>query len=885
MSENNPDRIDQSQPVIPGRLKIFLGMCAGVGKTYAMLQDAREELKSGKDVVVALVETHGRKETQSLLEGLPQIPRLKTKYRGIELEEMDLDAVLARHPKLVLVDEAAHTNIPGSRHPKRYQDIEEILAAGISVYTTLNVQHLESRADVVRQITMVPVNETVPDSLLEKADEIQVVDLTPDDLRERLAEKKVYLGPIADIAAVNFFKAENLTALREMTLRVAAEHTDKTLRDEMRVRGIAGPWKAGERLMVSIGTSLYYDSLIRWTRRVAGALDCGWMAVYVETDSQLSKAETDGLTANLSLARQLGAEVITVAGHNVAQTLLRVARENNVSQIVIGKSQEPWWHSIMHGGSLAQQLIRQSGLIDIYIVQPDKTKPQSKNPQQIKISSTPQAWLTAGAITGLLTLAFFIFSKNLGYGAIAPIYLLWVVIAGLRFPRSVVLTVAACCALLWNFLFISPKYTFAIGNVHDATMFIMFFVVALAIGQLTAKIKTKEITEQKRERRTAALYELAKQAALAPELDAGLAAGARLIQNLLNSRIAITLRKPDRTLSPTSHPASSLILEPKEYSVAAWVFTRGQSAGRFTDTLTESAALHLPLQARTGIYGVLSVQPIKDKSFDISERDLLEALTGLMAAILEKDHFIQAFSRAEVIEASEQLHRALFDSVPHELKTPLAALKTGFETLVYLTKPENGKTKEAAEEMSQALQRMQIVINNLLDMTRIQAGIIRPKLEWADVDDLVNSSIELAGNALSKHKINIDISEEIPAIKLDQALIGQSLCNLLINAANWSPPQTAITIKAGINEGKLNLLVRDEGPGIPVQDLPRVFDKFYRAVGAPTGGTGLGLSIVAGFVKAHGGSVTAINRPEGGAEFIIDLPVEAAPTNKPEMQA
>ncbi len=885
MLENNPDKATINQSIVPGRLKIFLGMCAGVGKTYAMLQDAREELKAGKDVVAALVETHGRKETQSLLEGLPQIPRLKSRYRGIDLEEMDLDAVLSRHPKLVLVDEAAHTNIPGSRHPKRYQDIEELLAAGISVYTTLNVQHLESRADVVRQITAVPVNETVPDSLLEKADEIQVVDLTPDDLRERLAEKKVYLGPIADIAAVNFFKAENLTALREMTLRVAAEHTDKSLRDEMRVRGINGPWKAGERLMVSIGTSPYYDSLIRWTRRVAGALDCGWIAVYVETDTQLTKAETDSLTANLSLARQLGAEIITVAGHNVAQTLLRVARQSNVSQIVIGKSQEPWWHAMMHGGSLAQQLIRQSGLIDIYIVQPDKSGPETKAPQQIKISGTPQAWLTAGAVTGLLTLAFFIFSKNLGYGAIAPIYLLWVVIAGLRFPRSVVLAVAACCALLWNFLFITPKYTFAIGNVHDATMFIMFFVVSLAIGQLTAKLKTKEIAEQKRERRTAALYELAKQAALAPELDAGLTAGARLIENLLNSRIAITLRKPDRTLSPESHPASSLALEPKEYSVAAWVFTRGLPAGRFTDTLTGSAALHLPLQARTGIYGVLSVQPIRDKSFDISERDLLEALTGLMAAILEKDHFIQAFSRAEVIEASEQLHRALFDSVPHELKTPLAALKTGFESLLYLTKPESSKAREAAEEVSQALQRMQIVINNLLDMTRIQAGVIRPKLEWADVEDLAHSAIELASSALSQHKIKLDIGADILAVKLDQALIGQSLYNLLINAANWSPPQTAITIKAEIKEGRLKLVVQDEGPGIPVQDLTRVFDKFYRAAGAPTGGTGLGLSIVSGFVRAHGGTVTAANRPEGGAEFIIDLPVESSPTGNTEILA
>lgn len=882
MAENTKDNLFPVPGAQMGRLKVFLGMCAGVGKTYAMLQDARRELQAGRDVVAALVETHGRRETQALLEGLPRIPKLRTSYRDITLEEMDLDAVLEKRPQLVLVDEAAHTNIPGSRHPKRYQDIEELLAAGISVYTTLNVQHLESRADVVRQITAVMVHETVPDSLLEKADEIQVIDLTPDDLRERLAEKKVYLGPAADIAAVNFFKSENLTALREMTLRVAAEHTDKSLRDEMRVRGIDGPWKAGERLMVNIGANPYYESLIRWTRRVAGALDCGWLAVYVETDVPLGKAETEHLTGNLSLARQLGAEIIIVSGHNTAQTLLRVAREHNVSQIVIGKSQEPWWHSLLHGGSLAQQLIRHSGLIDIYIVQPDKTQISKRSQFRFEISGTPQAWLAAGGITAVLTLVFLIFSRTIGYAAIAPLYLLWVVIAGVKFPRSIVLTVAAVCALLWNYLFIPPQYTLDIRNFHDVTMFLMFFVVALAIGQLTAKLKATETAEQKRERRTTALYELAKQAALAPELNTGLEAGARLVESLLNSRIALTLRQPDRSLATQSHPAGSLELSPKEYSVAAWVFTRGLPAGRFTDTLTDAEALHLPLRARTGIYGVISVQPIRGRAFDISERDLLEALTGLIAAILEKDHFIQAFNRAEVIVASEHLRRALFDSVPHELKTPLAALKTGFETLLLLTKPENAAVSEAREEVRGALHRMQLVVNNLLDMTRIQAGVIRPKLEWSDPEDIVNASVEMAGETLAGHQIDIEIDDSAPAVKVDQALLEQSVCNLLINAANWSPPGSGITIRAGVKDGRMTLSVMDQGPGIPEKDIDRVFDKFYRADNAPTGGTGLGLSIVEGFVKAHGGKVTVNNRPGGGAEFGIDLPVEIMTAGKQE---
>ncbi|HBI14729.1 MAG TPA: two-component sensor histidine kinase [Desulfobulbaceae bacterium] len=873
MSGSNQKNTPNDTEVKPGRLKIFLGMCAGVGKTYAMLQEARRELGAGRDPVVALVETHGRKETNALLEGLPQIPRRKVKYRDITLEELDLDAVLERKPQLAIVDEAAHTNAPDSRHPKRYQDIEELLAAGISVYTTLNVQHLESRSDVVRQVTSITVHETVPDSLLEEADEIQVVDITPEDLQERLAEHKVYLGQMAEIAAANFFRTENLTALREMTLRVAAEHTDRTLRDEMRVRGIDGPWKAGERLMVCIGPSQYYEGLIRWTRRVAGALDCSWIAAYVETDLPIGKADTESLTANLSLARQLGAEVIISAGHNVAQTLLRVARENNVSQIVIGKTIEPWWHSMMHGGSLANQLIRQSGLIDVYVVQPEKGQPARRTPGRAGISGNPKSWLAASTITAIITVLFLAIAKTIGYAAIGPLYLLWIVIAGLKFPRSIVLTMAACSALLWNFLFIPPKYTLYIRNFHDITMFLMFFVVALAIGQLTAKLKAKELYEQKRERRTRALYDLAEKVALAPELKDGLETGARMVEDLLNSKIALTLRLSDRTLSPKPHPAGTLELNLKEQSVAAWVFSKGLPAGRFTDTLTDAAALHLPLLARTGIYGVLSVQPNGDKSFDISERDLLEALAGLIAAILEKDHFIQAFSRAEVIEASEHLRKALFDSVPHELKTPLAALKTGFETLLLRMKTVKADEQEAVEEIRHSLKRMEVVINNLLDMTRIQAGVVKTKLEWADIEDIIAGAVELAGDALAGHKIVTRVSEGISAVMIDQGLIEQSVCNLLINAAVWSPPKSEIAIQANLMNGTLEIAVSDQGPGIPEHDLGKVFDKFYRASNAPTGGTGLGLSIVEGFINAHGGTVEARNRPQGGAEFAINLPI------------
>ncbi|HEY8241095.1 MAG TPA: DUF4118 domain-containing protein, partial [Kiritimatiellia bacterium] len=476
-----------------GKLKIFFGMSPGVGKTFAMLLEARREKQAGVDIVIGVVETHKRKETEALLQGLPVMQRRRVSYRGVELEEMDLDAILARRPRLVLVDEAAHTNAPESRHPKRYQDIEELLEAGISVYTTLNVQHLESRADVVRQITGAGVQETVPDSLFEQADEIQLVDLTPDDLRARLAEGRVYIGETANVAAKNFFRPENLTALREMALRVAAEHTDSALRDAMRDRGISGPWKAGERLLVGVSTSPSSESLIRWTRRMAGALNCSWMAVCVEGDTPLGEDDKNRLTRHLALARQLGAEVMTVTGQDPAETLVRVARENNVTQIVVGKTQEPWWRQALRGGSLAQQLIEHSGFIDVYVVQPDKILPAAPRVRPVQPPPSRRDWAEAAAVTGALTVVFLLLSRATGYYAIGPLYLLWVVMASLRFRRRVALAVGASCAILWNFLFIPPRFTFIINTFHDAAMFFMFFVVSIVIGHLTTRLRASEI--------------------------------------------------------------------------------------------------------------------------------------------------------------------------------------------------------------------------------------------------------------------------------------------------------------------------------------------------------------------------------------------------------
>jgi two-component system sensor histidine kinase KdpD len=865
-------RVDE--PPRQARLKIFLGMCPGVGKTYAMLSATHQLLTEGVKVVVGVAETHGRAEIAALLDGLPAVPLRSVAYQNITLHEMDLDTILEERPEVVLVDELAHTNAPGSRHPKRYQDVLELLDAGISVYSTLNVQHIESRLDVVRQITGVTVTETVPDSVLDRADEIQLIDLTPEELRQRLKEGKVYLGDRAQLAGQRFFRHQNLTALREMSLRLTAERADQEVREAMRERHISGPWKAGERLMLAVSDRSDSESLIRWTRRIAGELGCPWIAVHVESDGTVDSRTKDQLTRNLSLVRQLGGEVVMTSGHNVSEALLRIAREQNVTQIVVGKPQTASGWRWLKGWWRINRLIRRSGPIDVYVVQADRTLVAPKKSAQTKTVHPPfHEYLIAGLGVAAVTAISLMLEPVTGYLAVALLYLLLVVVLGVRLSLGPVVGAAALSALLWNFLFIPPHFTFYIGKVHDAMMFAMFFIVALAMGHLTGRLRLSELAERKREQRTAALYELAHQAAFAPELDAGLRAAVAHIESIVEAKTALVLRLPDHTLGKVAHPASSFALSEKEQSVAAWAFSRRMPAGRFTDTLPDSEALHLPLQARTAVMGVLSVLPAPGFTLDLSERELLEAFAVLIGLLLEKDHIAEAFKRAEILETSERLRRTVLDSVSHELKTPLAAVQTGLAALERQTEADNAK-KATLGEMRGAVRRLTRVIDNLLDMTRIEAGVVQPKLDWSDVEELVHGAIELAGESLSGINIKVDVQMDMPMVKIDHALIEQALCNLLVNAANWCDAGETIGVQAKLQGDELVISVVDSGPGIAEADLPHVFEKFYRGANARPGGTGLGLSIVEGFVRAHRGTVRAANRTGGGAEFQIHLPVE-----------
>lgn len=866
----------QKDESLRGRLHIFLGMSPGVGKTYAMLLAAKRAVVEGRKVLVGVVETHGRKETMALLEGLEILPRRKLEHRGTTIDEFDLDAALERRPDLLLVDELAHTNAPGSRHPKRYQDVLELLAAGISVYTTLNVQHLESRADVVAQITHATQRETVPDSLLDEADEVELVDVTPAQLRQRLSEGRVYLGDRAEAASQHFFKEENLTALREMALRTVAERVDQELRKKMRARNIAGPWKSAERLLVAVGPSPFSESLIRWTRRAATARDCSWVAVHVDAGGTLDDAARERISRQLALARQLGAEIVSASGDSVAETLLRAARESNATQIVVGKPQaKRWWHWF-RGGSLLDVLLRDSGDIEICAVRPmAMLSGNSEKPRALEIPGQPSAmvreWGTIATLVVLTTCVGWLMQKWAGYRSVALLYLLMVVASAFRVSRWPVFAAAALGALLWDFLFIPPNFTLYISQPDDAMMCAMLFVVALALGHFTTRLRRRETAERERERRTAALLELTNKTALAPELDTGLEAALRQIEGLFRVRTALILRSnDDHRLQDRAHRASSHEPDAKEHSVAAWAFEKKQLAGRFTDTLPDTPTFWMPLQARTAMMGALGILAPPERTLTLGERDWLQNFAVQIASVLEKEHFIQAFQAAEVSEASERLRRTLLDSVSHELKTPLAALQAATDGL----DRQPAQLNRYMPELRAAQKRLRRTVDNLLNMTRLESGAVKPLLEWCDVGDLCEGAQELVGDALHKHEFKCEIAAGIPMVKLDQALIEQALANLLLNAATHTPPECEVVLRATLENKRLVLAVLDRGPGLPDGDADAIFKKFARGEQAPTGGSGLGLAIARGFARAHRGDATARQREGGGAEFMLSLPVE-----------
>ena len=850
-----------------GTLKVFLGMCAGVGKTYAMLEAAQKAKRESRDIVIGYVETHGRPETDALTQGIEAIPRKPVDYRGVTLTEMDLDAVLARRPQLAVVDEFAHTNAPGSRHPKRYQDVMELLDAGIDVYTTLNVQHIESRSDTVREITGATMRETVPDTMLAEA-EIELVDLSPEDLLKRLAEGKVYVPERAEAAATNFLRQGNLIALREMALRLAAERVGQDVRDYMQARKIAGPWKTGHRLMVAVSASPYSERMVRWTRRLADSLGCTWIAAHVETSRVLSEEDQERLTRHLSLARTLGAEVRTTTDDDVVRGVLRMAREQNVTQIVVGKPVLFGPFSYLGSARRLQRLVRESGSIDVHVVRVDAGEGRVERvPWRMPPEAEwPQYLLAVAAVAGT-TLANHFLAPVAGSHSLGLIYLMMIMALALFLNRGPVYLAATLSALLWDFLFLPPRLTFYIGRAEDAMMFAMYFIVALVMGHLISRIRSRERMDRRREERSTAMYMLT--------MELGDASSWAEIDRATVSNVESAFKANAALLLPDATGRLQSDLPVKELGAAVWAYEHAQPAGRFTDTLPMTEAMYLPLHTGSSALGVLRLRWRQTTAPTVEQRTMLDGFQRHISLVVERQRLREIKAQSQLLAESERLSHVLLNAVSHELRTPIAAIQTAASGWHAGLDP--AVQGALAAEIREATDRLSRLVANLLDMARLESGHVKPRLDWCDVNDIVNAALKRVGRELDHRDVAVRLPPGFPLVRADSRLIEQALVDLLLNAAMHTPAGSPVDVSAAVEEQQVAITVADRGPGLSAEALPRIFDKFYRAPGAAAGGTGLGLSIVKGFVEAHGGHVRAANRPAGGAAFTITLPLEDPP--------
>jgi len=859
-----------------GKLKVFLGMAAGVGKTYSMLSAAQELLARGTDVAVGLVETHGRSETEALLKGLPIIPRSNISYRNVELREMDLDGILTRKPQIVLVDEAAHTNVPGSRHAKRYQDIFEILDAGIDVYTTLNIQHLESMADTVRDISGVKVSETIPDSIIDIAYEIILVDLAPDELIKRLKEGKVYGQERAGQAMENFFQRGNLTALRELSLRMVAERVNRELHDYQQAHHISEIWKTSHRLMVAIYASPYSEFLIRWTRRMAASLNAPWYGAYVETDQSLSEKERQLLSKNFALAKELGGEIIQTVDKDAVTGLLRLARENYITQLVVGKSRRSLWHNIKRGGSVTNRLLKECGSIDLYVVSGEfsgEGTEVAKQFQKEPVSVSYGRYLIAFAAPLLISIIGYIINPIVAYRAVGFLFLITISILGLFVGRLAILIAAIMSSLLWDFLFIPPPYTFAISATEDYMMFGMFFISAVIIGHLTSRLRNNERLIRLRETHTNALYQLTRKISSAESMNKVITLAVEHLGKIFNADIAVIVRRFGKDLIP--HNGNTFLLDDKEKGVADWVALNSRPAGLFTDTLSSAKAFYLPLVASQGTVGVLGLHPREQKRSSPELMTLAETFARQLAVGIERERLNEIARKTLIVQESERLYKTILNSVSHELKTPLAAIEGSASALLDpIIAGNSDSVRELAFNVQESSQRLNRLVKNLLDMTRLESGVVPLRREPADVRDLVSTTLRHLNKELAKHSVSIDIPNDMPMIPFDFLMMEQALGNILHNVAAHTPKGTPVKLSARIEGDKFILEILDKGPGLPSPNPEIVFDKFWRSEPQKAGGTGLGLAIAKGWVEAHGGTINAKNHQDGGALFIISLPLE-----------
>jgi len=872
-----------------GRLRIYFGSSAGVGKTYAMLAAARKLKGEGRDVVVGVVETHGRAETAALIDDLELLAPRVMPYRGKELTEFYLDAAIRRRPALILVDELAHSNVQGARHPKRWQDVEELLSAGIDVFTTLNVQHLDSLNDVVGGITNVRVWETIPDTVFDQADEVVLVDIPADELLARLKAGKVYVPVQADRAASNFFRKGNLMALRELALRRTADRVEGDVQAYRVDKSIGSVWKTAAALLTCVGPDPGAERVVRGAARLASQLNADWHAIYVETPGlqRLPAARRERILATLNLAQELGARTAVLANPDVAQSVIQYARSHNLSKIVIGRDPArrlwPWQRS---SGQRLAQLAPDIDLVEIgraegaarngvagVVRLPAVTAAESNERRKAK----RLRYLWATIAVAAVTLASFPLVAHFDNANIVAIFLLTVVLIAVRFGRGPAALAAVLGVGSFDFFFVPPRFSFAVSDVQYLLTFAVMLAVGLITGQLTAGLRFQARVASHREERAGALYEIARDLSGAVQIEQVVKISDESIGRTFRASAALLLPDPSGKLilnvtGEGSPPAADM-------GIAQWAFDKGEPAGFGTDTLPGSEVLYIPLRAPIHARGVLAVKAQNRRLLRIPEqRQLLDTFAALIAIALERVHYVGVAQDALVRMESERLRNSLLAALSHDLRTPLTVL-VGLADSMSLTKPPlSAQQHEVVGAIQDEARRMSTLVGNLLDMARIESGDVKLNLEWQSLEEVVGSALTGARAMLKQHRIIVRLARDLPLVRFDAMLIERVLVNLLENASKYTPPGSTVILSAEVIADRLSVSVADDGPGLPVGREEAVFQKFTRGEReSATPGVGLGLAICRAIVEAHEGRITASNRPGGGAIFTFTLPLGTPP--------
>ena len=873
-----------------GKLKIFFGAAPGVGKTYAMLEEARRLFAQGGDVVIGYVEPHRRAETSILLLGLEILAPKEAEYRGAALQEFDLAAALARRPAILIVDELAHTNIPGSRHPKRYQDVQALLDAGLDVFTTLNVQHLESLNDVVEKITGVTVRETIPDSMFDEADEVELVDLPPDALLERLREGKVYIPEVARTATESFFRKGNLTALRELALRRTAQWVDAQMHTYRREHGIAKGWPASERILVGIGDDALSAQVLRAAARLALGLRADLIAAYVETPIDLRAAAParERLLQTLRLAESLGAETVTLHGLVVSEEILKVARSRNVSKVVIGKSRRPRWLERWLG-STASEVIRESGELDVVVVQgeeggapatgADPSAASSDSGAPARATPRRNRWRDYGIATTIVlvvTALATLMVPRVALANVVMVYLLGVIVASVTCGRGASIFASVLSVAAFDFFFVPPALTFAISDSQYLITFAVMLIVALLSSNLTHRIREQAEQARARERRTAALYSLSRELAAARSEEEVIEAGARHLRDTFDVGAALLLPGDEGKLSVAAADRTAFQLEDVDMGAAQWAFERRQIAGRGTATLPAARALYFPLFASQGNVGSLGVKPRGEAPFSANQIHQMETFVNQIALALERTRLIRETQQSQLRTETERLRNALLTSVSHDLRTPLSVITGAAGTLLESGAQLDDPTRRSlAESIVEEGARLNQIISNLVFATRLESGTVQPKKDWIAVEEIVGSALRRMRERLRTRALKTYLSAELPLVRADAVLLELVIVNLLENAIQYTPEASQIEISAWKREGAVVIEIADHGPGLRTGEEQRVFERFYRGAGGRgASGLGLGLYICRGIVEAHRGRIWSENRPGGGASFLLALPLD-----------